>query len=67
MTQITDLFPVFAVSDLDESLNFYKKKLGFSINWIWGEPSTRAGVGRDGIEIQLDCAGVDRTPACEQG
>lgn len=62
MAQILDLFPVFAIRDLDESLGFYQGKLGFSINWIWGEPRIRAGVGIDGIEIQLDCTGIGAPP-----
>ncbi|MGJ3241714.1 MAG: VOC family protein [Opitutales bacterium] len=62
MAQITDLFPVFAVTDLEASLDFYRSKLGFSIKWTWGEPATRAGVGLGKFEIQLASAGVGAPP-----
>jgi len=62
MPYVTKLFPVFAVSDLDAAIDFYKNKLGFSLAWTWGTPVTRAGVSFGDIEIQLDCAGVGAPP-----
>jgi uncharacterized glyoxalase superfamily protein PhnB len=61
MNKASKIFPVFAVRDIDEALNFYVEKLGFSIAWTWGEPAHRAGVAFNGIEIQLDSesAGTD--------
>lgn len=62
MQQVTKLFPVFAVRDLDAAIDFYRGKLGFSVAWTWGTPATRAGVILDSIEIQLDCAGAGAPP-----
>jgi catechol 2,3-dioxygenase-like lactoylglutathione lyase family enzyme len=62
MPQVTKLFPVFAVSDLETAINYYVTKLGFSLAWRWGDPVTRAGVSLDSIEIQLDCAGAGAPP-----
>jgi catechol 2,3-dioxygenase-like lactoylglutathione lyase family enzyme len=62
MPQVTKLFPVFAVRDLEASLDFYKEKLGFSVAWRWGEPASRAGVALGDIEIQLDAAGAGAPP-----
>lgn len=62
MREATRLFPVFAVSDLDAAIEFYRSKLGFSLAWTWGSPATRAGVSLDGVEIQLDCAGEGAPP-----
>jgi uncharacterized glyoxalase superfamily protein PhnB len=47
--------PVFAVRDMGEALTFYVSQLEFDLSWQWGEPVTRAGVFRDGFEIQLVC------------
>lgn len=62
MQQVTKIFPVFAVSDLDAAIEFYQDKLGFSIAWTWGTPATRAGIALNDIEIQLDCAGAGTPP-----
>ena len=62
MPQATKVFPVFAVRDLDAAINYYKQKLGFTIDWMWGEPPSRAGVVLDDIEIQLDAAGAGAPP-----
>ena len=62
MQQVTKIFPVFAVSDLDAAIEFYQDKLGFSIAWTWGTPATRAGIALDDIEIQLDCTGAGAPP-----
>ncbi len=62
MTHVTSAFPVFAVRDLPEALAYYREKLGFTVSWTWGEPTTRVGVRLDDIEIQLDGAGLGAPP-----
>jgi uncharacterized glyoxalase superfamily protein PhnB len=62
MPQVTRIFPVFAVRDLQEALAYYTNQLGFSIAWSWGDPISRAGVALDAIEIQLESAGVGSPP-----
>jgi hypothetical protein len=47
------MHPVLAVKDLAKDLDYYQQQLEFSLSWQWGEPASRAGVRRDGIEIQL--------------
>ena len=56
MADVTKLFPVFAVRDLDEAIDYYCEKLGFSVTWTWGDPMSRAGVSLNAVEIQLDPA-----------
>ena len=34
-------------------MTYYRDQLGFEISWQWGDPPVRAGVCRDGLEIQL--------------
>jgi uncharacterized glyoxalase superfamily protein PhnB len=51
------VFPVFAVADLEVALDFYCGKLGFEAKWQFGEPPHRAGVAMQGIEIHLDAEG----------
>jgi uncharacterized glyoxalase superfamily protein PhnB len=56
------LYPVFAVDDIEEAVSFYCKKLGFETTWTFGEPTHRAGVARDGVEIHLDAWGEGGPP-----
>jgi uncharacterized glyoxalase superfamily protein PhnB len=45
--------PVLAVDDLAKDLSYYVEQLGFTVSWKWEEPAVRAGVARDGLELQL--------------
>lgn len=53
MTELKGMQPVFAVGVLSEDLSYYRDQLGFAVSWQWGEPAVRAGVVRDGLELQL--------------
>lgn len=44
---------IFAVANMQESLDFYAKKLDFNINFTWGEPITYAVLKRGGVSIHL--------------
>ena len=52
------LFPVFAVADLEAAVEFYCVGLGFEKMWSFGEPAYRAGVAKEGVEIHLDAYGT---------
>jgi catechol 2,3-dioxygenase-like lactoylglutathione lyase family enzyme len=55
--------PLFVVSDLARSLDFYSGKLGFERLGSWGEPPCFAIVRRDGFELMLkleECPGQVR-------
>jgi uncharacterized glyoxalase superfamily protein PhnB len=58
MMRVTKVFPVFAVQNLGDALEYYRDKLGFTIAWTWGDPVSRAGVVLDDVEIQLEGAGL---------
>ena len=45
--------PVLRVNDLQVAADYYRDVLGFEVTWTWGDPSSRAGVARDGFEVQL--------------
>jgi uncharacterized glyoxalase superfamily protein PhnB len=62
MSGVLKVFPVFAVRDLTEALEYYTDCLGFTISWTWGEPVSRAGVALDDVEIQLEGAGLGMPP-----
>lgn len=49
--------PIFSVQDLPQALEWYQQILGFEIAWTWGNPTTRASVCRDEVEVNL--AAVD--------
>lgn len=41
--------PFLPVKDLNETVQFYKEKLGFSNEWFWGD--TDAGMSRDDLHL----------------
>jgi catechol 2,3-dioxygenase-like lactoylglutathione lyase family enzyme len=41
------------VSDILAAVDFYTKKLGFSLGFTWGDPPTLAGVNLGGVQIFL--------------
>jgi catechol 2,3-dioxygenase-like lactoylglutathione lyase family enzyme len=45
--------PIFAVSSLHDGLAYYRDKLGFKVDWQWGEPPDFASVSRSGTTIFL--------------
>ena len=45
--------PWFRVSDITAAVAFYRKRLGFDLGWIWGDPPTHANVCRGAIDISL--------------
>lgn len=51
--QITLMNPILTITDLDRAVNFYCEMLGFEVTWKYGDPPLRAGVARDGFEMQL--------------
>jgi uncharacterized glyoxalase superfamily protein PhnB len=49
--------PYFIVDDIHASAEFYRDKLGFEFNQIWGEPPQFVIVRRDGASIMLKSIG----------
>ena len=52
-TKFTSLTPIFSVSDLSKSIEFYTETIGFQIDFIYGEPQFYAGLFKDSIELHL--------------
>jgi uncharacterized glyoxalase superfamily protein PhnB len=46
--------PIFQVADLQRSIDFYTRMLGFTLGWTAGEPPDRASLCRDGVEITIE-------------
>lgn len=42
------------VSDVPAAVDFYTKKLGFTLGFTWGDPPTMAGVTLDRVQIFLE-------------
>ena len=59
---VTTLYPVFAIRDMQEAVDYYRDKLGFTVAWTWGEPLSRVGVAINDVQIQLDVAGLGAPP-----
>lgn len=51
--KITSVSPILSVTDLANSIDFYRHDLGFDLAWSWGNPPDIAAVCRDGVEIML--------------
>jgi predicted enzyme related to lactoylglutathione lyase len=49
--------PYFIVDDIHASAEFYRDKLGFAFNQIWGDPPQFVIVRRDGANIMLKSIG----------
>ena len=56
------IFPVFAVANIDEALDFYCGRLGFETVWSFGDPLHRAGVAKQDVEIHLDAEPAGAPP-----
>jgi catechol 2,3-dioxygenase-like lactoylglutathione lyase family enzyme len=50
-TNYSHCIPFLPVRDLEETIAFYKNKLGFTEVWYWGDPPTDAGISRDGLSL----------------
>ena len=59
-SKIEMLSPELQVSDLDRSIDFYRRAFGFDVSWCVGEPPELACLCRDNAEFTLR---VVATPA----
>lgn len=50
---------VLTVSDIPAAVDFYTKKLGFKLGFLWGDPPTFAGVNLDRVQIFLQKGAPD--------
>src|SRR5262245_57757515 len=55
-SRVTRWSPVFMVTDLQRSNDFYTKKLGFLDPKAWGEPPCFAMMDRNGFDLMLSVA-----------
>jgi catechol 2,3-dioxygenase-like lactoylglutathione lyase family enzyme len=51
--ECSQAIPTLYVSNIHASIEFYTKQLGFTLRFIWGEPSSYAGVTLGTAEIHL--------------
>lgn len=58
--KLESIAPIFQVVDLQRSIDFYTRVMGFELGWTAGEPLDRASFCRDSIEIIVE---VDPVPA----
>ncbi len=61
MAQITASAPVLLVKDILKSAIYYRDKLGFTDQRLYGEPTNFAILRRDGFAIMLAQVGADQT------
>ena len=53
MNKILSVAPVLLVRDVVKSANYYRDKLGFSYDRLWGDPPNFCMVRRDGLTVML--------------
>jgi ribosomal protein S18 acetylase RimI-like enzyme len=46
--------PIFAASDIEATITYYKDVLGFESSWTWGEPPTFGSVSLGGVTIMFN-------------
>ena len=53
MTHATQLIPTLGVPDIDDACTFYVERLGFTLDWAWGEPPDHVSLTLGEVEIHL--------------
>ena len=46
--------PIFQVANLQRSIDYYTRVMGFELGWTWGDPPDRASFCRDSVEITAE-------------
>ncbi len=62
---VVSLEPVLAVNDLEETIELYTEKLGFPLDWTYGEPLDHASVSfgildEEGKHIHIQFSYTDK-------
>ncbi len=53
MTHATQLIPTLGVPDIDDACTFYVERLGFTLDWAWGDPPDHVSLTLGEVEIHL--------------
>lgn len=61
-TEPIEAVAIFAVTDLQASLAYFRDALGFDVAFTWGEPTYYAGVCRGTVTIHLQAASQTNRP-----
>ena len=54
-TTFKSIFPILFVRDVPTSAAYFRDKLGFAIDFLYGEPPFYGAVSRDGVCIHFRC------------
>ena len=54
-TTLTSITPILFVRDVPTSAAYFRDKLGFAIDFLYGEPPFYGAVSRDGVCIHFRC------------
>lgn len=58
--KLTELRPMFAVTDLRRTIDFYCSKLGFACGHTFGDPPVWCDLARDGVSIMFNAPPADQ-------
>lgn len=53
LARLTSVTPILMVRDVTAAAEFYRSKLGFAIDFLYGEPPFYGAVSRDGVCLHL--------------
>lgn len=55
--------PIFPVADVQKTIDWYKKNLGFQVDFKWQDPVTYAVMSRDDIKVHFSKLEDNFTPS----
>lgn len=55
-TALNESATIFVVTNVPDSVAYFRDKLGFTVEFLYGEPPSYAGVSRGNVAIHLEAA-----------
>ena len=62
MVHATKLIPTLGVPDIDAACAFYMERLGFTLDWAWGDPPDHVSLTLGEVDIHL-ATGIESLPS----
>ena len=66
-TVLNESATVFVVTNVPESVAYFRDAIGFNVEFLYGEPPNYAGVTRDNVAVHLEAAANTDRQAGQSG
>ena len=66
-TVLNESATVFVVTNVPQSVAYFRDALGFEVEFLYGEPPDYAGVARDNVAVHLEAASNTTRQAGQTG